>query len=548
MIKVIFLSLLIPFLYNGNAQTSNRYWVRFADKINTPFSIESPNEFLSQRSIDRRLKSNVAVDGQDLPVDPMYISELSILGGVTIWNSSKWFNAVSIHVSDSLTLDSIASLPFVLSIDKVKSLPLDPKIEFATKSLGHSNYHHLYYGMAFRQIEMHTGQLLHNLGFDGAGMTIAVLDAGFDRVDEVDVFSTIISEGRLLSTRDFVDGNNYVFNSSQHGTAVLSCMGANTPGKMVGTAPKANYVLIRTEDVASESLVEEDNWIAGAEFADSIGADILNTSLGYTQFDDSSMNHTYADMDGNTTRISIAADIAASRGILVVTSAGNMGSQPWHYISAPADADSTIAVAAVDSFMVRAVFSSYGPASDGDLKPNVASMGFRTACTFPNGNVQQANGTSFSAPVLAGMAACLWQAFPNKSNMEIKSLIERSGHQYNTPDYSLGYGVPNFYEAYLLGKEESLSNSDELLRVFPTQFTDKLNIHFHSQGTGNWKLSVLNNIGQELFVKSLDVTDNQYVQTVLTDELMRLSMGNYFICLSKDDQEISVSKVLKIIP
>ena len=548
MIKIICLSLFIPFFYNGNAQSSNRYWVRFTDKTSTPFAIENPNEFLSQRAIDRRMRSNVAVDLQDLPVDPVYIGELSIFTGVTIWNSSKWFNAVSIHVSDSLILDSIASLPFVLSVDKVKSIRLDSGIEFSSKSLGHSNYHHLYYGMAFRQIEMHTGHLLHNLGFDGANMTIAVLDAGFDKVDEVDVFSTIISEGRLLGTRDFVDGNNYVFNASQHGTAVLSCMGANTPGKMVGTAPKANYVLIRTEDVSSESLVEEDNWIAGAEFADSIGADILNTSLGYTQFDDSSMNHTYADMDGNTTRISVAADIAASRGILVITSAGNMGNQPWHYISAPADADSTIAVAAVDSFMVRAVFSSYGPSSDGDLKPNVASMGFRTACTFPNGNVQQANGTSFSSPVLAGMAACLWQALPNKSNMEIKSLIERSGHQYNTPDYSLGYGVPNFYEAYLLGKQESVSHSDELLRVFPTQFTDKLNIHFHSQDTGNWRLRILNILGQEIWVKYLYVTDNQYVQTVLTDELLGLNMGAYFICLSKDDLEISVSKVLKIIP
>lgn len=546
--KLIWLILLFSFIFNGNAQISNRYWVQFADKTNTPFSIENPKEFLSQRSLDRRVRCNIAVDFNDLPVDPNYVNALSDFPSVVVWNTSKWFNAVSIHVSDSLTLDSISALPFVLGVDKVKTMGIDPSIEISVKSQGHTNYHDRYYGMAFRQIEMHSGHLLHNLGFNGEGITIAVLDAGFDKVDVVDVFSTIISEGRLLGTRDFVDGNEYVFNSSQHGTAVLSCMGANSPGKMVGTAPKANYVLIRTEDVGSESLVEEDNWVAGAEYADSIGADIMNTSLGYTQFDDSSMNHTFADMDGNTTRISIAADIAASRGILVVTSAGNMGNQPWHYISAPADADSTLAVAAVDSFMVRAVFSSYGPSSDGDLKPNVASMGFRTACTFPNGNVQQANGTSFSSPVLAGMAACLWQAFPDKSNMEIKSLIEKSGHQYDTPDYSLGYGVPNFYEAYLMGKQEDVSNSDELLQVFPTQFVDKLTIHFHSQNAGEWKLKIRNTLGQELFDKSLYVEGNEYVQTVLTDQIIGLNMGTYLICLSKDGSEVSISKVVKISP
>jgi subtilase family serine protease len=277
-----------------------------------------------------------------------------------------------------------------------------------------------------------------------------------------------------------------------------------------------------------------------------MGADILNTSLGYTQFDDSTTDHTYADMDGNTTRISIAADIAASKGILVVTSAGNMGSQPWHYISAPADADSSLAVAAVDSFLIRAPFSSYGPSSDGDLKPNVAAMGYKSVCTFSSGVVGQANGTSFSSPILAGMAACLWQSLRGNTNIELKELIERNGHQYSNPDFSLGYGVPNFYTAYLEGNLFPLSTSDEIISVFPSHFNDKLTVHFHSQEPGNWKLNVINSLGQKLYQKELYVAAGEYVQTVFTDELFQLNMGTYLLEFFKDDLKIAVKKVFKI--
>jgi len=530
----------------GFAQPKNKYWIQLADKSNTPFHISNPEEFLSKKAVDRRVNQLIPVDFKDLPIDPAYVEQIASFSSVTIRRTSKWLNSVSVEISDSKVLDSIIGLPFVYNIDRVRTMAIDPRIELPLKSTGHTNYHDEHYGMAFRQIEMHSGHLLHNLGFTGAGITIAVLDAGFDKANEIDVFDAMREEDRLLGTRDFVDGDNYVYHSSQHGTAVLSCMGAKLPGKMVGTAPDASYILIRTEDVSSESLVEEDNWVAGAEYADSMGADILNTSLGYTQFDDSTTDHTYADMDGNTTRISIAADIAASKGILVVTSAGNMGSQPWHYISAPADADSSLAVAAVDSFLIRAPFSSYGPSSDGDLKPNVAAMGYKAACTFPSGEVGQANGTSFSSPILAGMAACLWQSLRGNTNIELKELIERNGHQYSNPDFSLGYGVPNFYTAYLEGNLFSLSTSDEIISVFPTHFNDKLTVHFHSQESGNWKLNVLNSLGQILYQKELHVATGEYVQTVFTDELLRLNMGTYLIQFFKDDVKIAVKKIFKI--
>lgn len=540
---VLLLSFMVVTAYG---QTSRRYWVEFTDKSSTPYNIISPEDFLSPASISRRSAQNILIDLRDLPVDPNYVSQIAMIPTVNVWHTSKWFNAVSVEVGDSVMVDSILALPFVVTVDTVKSMKIDVTTEAFSKSMGHTNYHHEHYGMAFRQIEMLSGHLLHSLGYTGAGKTIAVLDAGFDKVNQVDVFQPILNEGRLLGTRDFVDGDAFVYDAHQHGTAVLSCMGAQLPGKMVGTAPGANYILIRTEEAGSESKVEEDNWIAGAEYADSLGADIFNTSLGYTTFDDSLMNYTYADMDGNTARISVAADIAASRGILVITSAGNSGNSPWHYISAPADADSSLAVAAVDSFLVRAIFSSYGPSADGDLKPNVAAMGFRTACTFPAGDVRQANGTSFSSPVLAGMAACLWQALPGYSNMEIKELIERHGHQYNFPDYSLGYGVPNFYTAYLEGKAIREAQSDEIIRVFPSQFNEQLHIHFFSQTSGVWKLTLVNAVGQLLFENDITTEAGEYVQTVFSDEIADLEMGTYLIHLTKDSKLVATEKVIKI--
>jgi serine protease AprX len=300
------------------------------------------------------------------------------------------------------------------------------------------------YGLAFNQLQMLGGDVMHSKGFKGNGITIAVLDAGFYKVDELDVFSDL--QNQILSTYDFVDGNSNVYDDHTHGMMVLSTMGAK--GAMMGTAPDAQYLLLRSEDVFSENLIEEFMWVCAAEYADSAGADIINSSLGYTTFDDTLQDHTYADMDGKTTPISIGAGMASDKGIIVVNSAGNSGNSSWHYIGAPADNYDVLTVGAVDENEEFASFSSYGPNASGAEKPNVVAQGKNTVVANSDNTVITGNGTSFSSPITAGMVACLWGANPHKSAISIKDAIYKSADRYLNPDDQFGYGIPDYYSAY----------------------------------------------------------------------------------------------------
>ncbi len=303
------------------------------------------------------------------------------------------------------------------------------------------------YGLSVYQIGLMNGQFLHNQNYKGQGMQIAVLDGGFYHADEYPAFDSLWANNQILGTRDFVDPTVSFFQTNYHGMSVLSCMGGNIPGQLIGTAPKASYWLIRSEDTDTEYLVEEDNWVAAAEFADSAGCDIISTSLGYYTFNDASMNHTYADMDGKTTRVTKGANIAFSRGMLVFASAGNEGTYSWKHIIAPADGDDVIAVGAVNRDSVAAPFTSLGPASDGDVKPNVSAVGWNTYLETNNGDLGHLSGTSFSAPVMAGMAACLWQMYPDATARNVKNIIEMSCNKYNNPDSVVGYGIPDMAKA-----------------------------------------------------------------------------------------------------
>ncbi|MDQ3192396.1 MAG: S8 family serine peptidase, partial [Bacteroidota bacterium] len=336
-----------------SAQTApGKYWIQFTDKTNSPFSLSTPNQFLSSKAIERRINQHIPLIENDLPVNQSYIDSVSGAGALII-NRSKWFNAVTIATSDSAVLSTIAAFSFVKQIRGVQRIVSTDRREekfFLEQSKNMSfcepTLDSTYYGFSLNQIQMLAGDKLHFEGYKGAGKIIAVLDAGFSGVDTIGAFDNLWENNRILGTRDFISKDTMVFEDHAHGMYVLSVMGGWIPGKLIGTAPEASYWLLRTEDAGSEYIVEEDNWVAAAEFADSAGVDIINSSLGYTTFDDPSHDHTYADMDGNSTRITIGADIAASKGIIVVNSAGNSGASPWNYIGAPADGFNVLAVGA----------------------------------------------------------------------------------------------------------------------------------------------------------------------------------------------------------
>jgi serine protease AprX len=326
--------------------------------------------------------------------------------------------------------------------------------------------------------------VLHNLGFTGKGMLIALLDAGYASADQLPALDSLFQSGRLLGTRDFVQPGNNVFDPAinGHGTMVLSTMAALQPGTLVGTAPHASYFLIRTEDAPTEYIVEEYNWVSGAELADSIGADIINSSLGYTEFDDPTQNHTYQNMDGNTAIATIGADRAASRGILVVNSAGNSGASPWFYIGSPADGDSVFTIGAVDALGNYASFSSKGPTYDKRIKPNIATQGQGAAFIAPWGSLSYGNGTSFSSPIAAGSMACLWQAHPDLNNMQLMEVVMQTASLANNPDSLMGYGIPDFSAAHAsLSAGRNEYTPGEEFTLTPNPFSSELVIRCQSR-------------------------------------------------------------------
>jgi subtilisin family serine protease len=402
------------------------------------------------------------------------------------------------------------------------------------------------YGQSYDQIHIMNGDFLHNAGYTGEGMVIALLDAGFQDANTLPAFDSLFANNQILGTWDFVAGEASVYEDYQHGMEVLSTIGGNLPGDLVGTAPKASFWLLRTEDASTEYLIEEYNWDAGAEYADSVGADIISTSLGYTVFDDPTENHIYAtDMNGHTTPSARAANIAFSKGMLVIASAGNSGGGPWQYISSPADGDSVIAVGAVDAFGQYASFSSTGPSADGDIKPNVAAVGQGTIVEYPGGVTGPGNGTSFACPVLAGSAACLWQAHPERNNKEIKDAIQQSASQYLNPDSLLGYGIPNFLTAdFILGGTElNFSSTEKLVSVYPNPFAGYLKVKFYSVSNQEVTIEITDVLGKKISEKQEEVAS--HVFNTVDVPVNALQKGIYFVRVSSRENSF-VQKVVKL--
>ncbi len=547
---------LIPLLLllsiNVTAQVApERYWVRFTDKQSTPYSVNAPEQFLSARSIERRQRQGIPIDLTDLPVDPQYVAQV-VATGAEVLCVSRWMNSVVVRASSPAVLDAIEALPFVLDRRPVgRATPDHDKWdkEFLLESKSNAEMQaDEVYGLAFNQIDMMNGLNLHDRGFRGEGMLIAVLDAGFNATDNLQVFDSLRADGRILATFDAVGRTPSIYGFHSHGTAVLSTMAANWPGTMVGTAPKASYLLIRTEDVSSEFPIEEHFWISGAEFADSCGADILNTSLGYNTFDEPAYDHTYADMNGRTTPCAIASTMAARKGMLVVTSAGNQGNNPWQFITTPADADSILTIGAVDPFREPASFSSRGPSADGRVKPNVCAQGQEAIIGRQQGDVGPSNGTSFSGPILAGMAACLWQSVPDATNMEVLRAIERSSHVYDAPTDKLGYGIPDFAMAKLLLEEINPTDpeEDEVLGVYPNPFITNLNGSYFSSIDQRLEFRLVNMAGQVMARMDVDACA-MCAQDFSITGLDHVAPGIYFLQVlgSKGKQTYKVAKAVR---
>lgn len=428
-------------------QDTLKYRISLKDKAATEYSLKKPEKYLSAKAIERRRKQNLPIDSTDLPVCRKYIDEIR-KQGVKIVVTGKWDNFVTVSCNDTTLIDRIAALPFVLSTEKVWISPSAGKPSMATERDSVLNQPTIHpdsiYGRAITQIQMSNGDKLHEAGFKGQGMTIAVIDAGFHNVDKITAMQNI----RILGTKDFVNQQADIFAESSHGMSVLSCIGMNRPDIMTGTAPEASFWLLRSEDEYSEHLVEQDYWSAAVEFADSVGVDVINTSLGYYSFDDKSKNYKYRDLDGRHALMARQASHIADKGMILVCSAGNSGAGSWKKITPPGDADNVLTVGAIDKRAVLATFSSVGNTADHRVKPDVVAVGVGSDVIRTDGNQGRANGTSFSSPIMCGMVTCLWQACPTLTAKEVIELVRRSGDRAGFPDNIYGYGVPDMWKAY----------------------------------------------------------------------------------------------------
>jgi serine protease AprX len=459
--KKILLLLCTGFFYvNELPAQFSRYVVQLKDKAATTHALNNPAAYLSSRAIDRRTRYSIAIDSTDLPVPVSYVLQIQNIPGVTILNVSRWLNAIAIQTTDANAITTINALPFVKNTTSVAArpansiankfpaegivLPLPP-----AKPHGITTNFYNYGFASLSEIRLHKGEFLHNIGLRGQGMQIAMLDGGYFNYTALRAFDSVNSNGQVVSTWDFVAGNPSVTEDHPHGMQCFSIIAANVPGQFIGKAPKANFHLFRTEDVFTEYPIEEFNWACGAERADSTGADIISSSLGYGyQFSSPVADYPYSDLNGDITMSARAADFAAKKGLLVFNSAGNSGTDYWKMIITPADGDSVVAVGSVNTAGTVASNSSYGPSADGRIKPDVASVGVNAMIQLPNNVIGVGSGTSFACPNMAGLSTCLWKGFPEFNNMRIVRALKEAGSIYNTPNDRIGYGIPDMKKAF----------------------------------------------------------------------------------------------------
>lgn len=520
-------------------------WLFLKDKPNATSYLNNPLSMLSQRAIDRRVKQNIALDIKDVPVHQNYYNTVKGVSNLVVLAKSKWLNAIHVQGTKQVIDNAVANFSFV-DYAEYANKSLNSSAKFSKVKLKKNHHKKLTstttdinYGKASNQIEMLKGDFLHKEGFTGSGIQIAVIDAGFPNVNTLSGFERLRNNNQILGGYDFVNRSTNFYSGNSHGTHVLSTIGGYIENEFVGTAPDASFYLFISEDASKETPLEESLWVEAAERADSLGVDVINTSLGYTTFDNTNYSYTYSNMDGKTTFITRGAEIGVSRGMILVNAAGNDGAKSWKYIGAPADAKSVLAVGAVTASKSIASFSSFGPTADNRTKPDVLAQGQGAyVINYQSGNTTTSSGTSFAAPILAGTIACFWQAFPNKTNLEIIEIIKQSTDRYNNPDSHYGYGIPNFKTAKETLVTNKLVVNDLKLNVYPNPVKQTLYLDLTSKDLKNYSLKIYSVLGKKVVALKKGTIPS-------TINLAHLSSGIYLLQLQNKNQQATIKLVKK---
>lgn len=558
--KTLFIATLIALCTSAFAQIGpDLYFIEFTDKNNTPYSLDNPQEYLSQRAIDRRQAQNIAIDSLDLPVNPSYIVALQELG-LEIVNPTKWLNGTTVRTNDYNLVLQARNLPFVKStprfeIDTVETAKKVAKSMMVTENRQSTNiiapkYTDSEYGFSYNQIALHNGHLLHAEGFKGEGMLIAVTDGGFTNADQMRSLEYLRNSGRIVATRDFAYGNSSVYGHHAHGSMVLSIMAGYLPGEYIGCAPEANYILITSESDDYEEIVEEFNWVSAIEYADSMGADLANVSLGYVDFDSERYNHSRENMDGHTNPSSIGATIAASRGMMIVVAAGNSGQdENGHvWIGAPSDAYDIVTVGAIDVYEDCAPFSSYGFVEENRIKPDIVSVGWNAYADYINDSIATGSGTSFATPLSTGLIACFWQKFHDKTSEEIREAIFSATRPTNpiwdgdttlttgTPNIFTGRGIVDFEVASNLLTEKTENHASLGIELYPNPTSDIITINLNSDKKA--QMNIFSIDGRLLDYKKNVSHEAKY-------NFAKYPAGKYIVCISIDKQIVFSQTIIK---
>lgn len=538
--KVVFFFFFLAFGFTafGQSHYPGMFLISFTDKDQSPFLVSKPEQFLSERAIKRRFDASISIINQDIPVNSSYIDSIVSYGAKASF-SSRWLNAVLIQMDDSLNMQEILNVSFVDSMQymaPVKSIKRKKRSKQHNKRVetgAQQAKNKIHYGESADQLNLIGLTQMHDMQFLGEGVQIAVLDNGFRGVEKMDAFEHLFSNAQLLGTKEIANPGGDVFKAGNHGTYVMTTMAAYESDVLVGSAPGASYWLIHTEDNDYEYPIEEFNWAIGAEFADSAGVDIITSSLIYSTFDESSLNHNHSQLDGKTAIISRAAQTATEKGILVFNSAGNDAVKAWHKIAFPADARDVMTIGAVNMEGVYAPFSSVGYTSDGRVKPNICAVGQGTKSISPiTGEIVAINGTSFSNPTIAGAAAVLLQANPDATMEEIREAMQQSASQSNYPDSLLGFGIPNFYLAHILlnNKDVSRMNEESGFTLMPNPFVNDLFILYNVTDSQGVDIQVFDISGKLMFEEK-NIPSVAGVNIMKIEKVNTLSQGMYLFVM-----------------